>query len=131
MSATSGPETGEQATVEHPPPPAGLRASGRRLWVAVLTELELDSHEELLLVNACRAADRLDLLDDIVNTAEPLIRNGKGELIAHPALVEARQQSIVLSRLIASLRMPDNRDDMKRPQRRGGARGAYLPRRIN
>ena len=37
-------------------------------------------------------------------------------------MVEARQQSIVLARLIAALRIPDAEDN--RPQRRG-VRGAY------
>ena len=55
--------------------------------------------------------------------------------MAHPALTESRQQSITLTRLIASLRLPSDEDDV-RPQRRGsrGLRaehegGGYLMRR--
>jgi hypothetical protein len=46
--------------------------------------------------------------------------NARGDKVAHPALTEARQQALVLSRLIASLRLPsgDVEDELKRPQRR-------------
>ena len=46
----------------------------------------------------------------------------RGDEVAQPLMVEARQQSIVLARLIAALRIPDAEDN--RPQRRG-VRGAY------
>ena len=65
------------------------------------------------------ASDRLEQLEDEIAAAETLTPKGK----AHPALVEARQQQIVLARLIASLRIPDADDEQ--PQRRGAARGAY------
>lgn len=42
--------------------PAGLLASGSRLWRSVVTDYLLEVHEELLLVEACRCADRLDRL---------------------------------------------------------------------
>ncbi len=59
-----------------------------------------------------------------------MVTNAKGEMAPHPAIVEARQQSIVLTRLLASMRLPvGDEDDLTRPQRRGGARGAYAARR--
>jgi len=37
----------------------------------------------------------------------------------------------VLTRLLASMRLPvGDEDDLTRPQRRGGARGAYAARRV-
>ncbi|KEP41090.1 hypothetical protein MKSMC1_37520 [Mycobacterium kansasii] len=48
---------------------------------------------------------------------------------AHPALTAAQQQRIVLARLAASLRLPSGDQDdpsvLRRPQRRGAARGVY------
>lgn len=115
-----------------PKPPAGLKASGRRLWSAALADYELDVHEELLL-QACRCADRLDRLEAEASNGSVTVTNYKGDQVANPALVEARQQSITLARLLAALRMPTGDEDGKlvRPQRRGGARGAYGVRAVS
>ena len=104
--------------------PRGLKRSGRRLWREVTARLALDEHERSLFLQACRTADLLDALHTEVER-DGVMLEGK----AHPALVEARQQRITLTRLIASLRLPEDLeapDDVRRPQRRGAARGAYL-----
>jgi len=48
-------------------------------------------------------------------------------------MVEARQQSITLARLLAALRMPSGEqgDLLPRPQRRGAPRGAYGVRAVS
>jgi len=99
--------------------PKGLGTAGKRLWKALTGEFDLAEHERRLLIEACRVSDRLEELEDDIAAAETLTPKGK----AHPALVEARQQQIVLARLIASLRIPDAEDEQ--PQRRGAARGTY------
>lgn len=106
--------------------PKGLRQSGKRLWRDVQEVYELDVHEELLLLQAARCADRLDTLAEEASKSPTVVTNAKGDQVAHPALTESRQQSITLTRLIASLRLPSDEDDA-RPQRRGAARGAYGP----
>ena len=107
-----------------PSTPRGLSAAGRRLWKSVLDTYELDQHEELLLLQAARTADRLeDIATGLVG--EPLtVSNARGDLVAHPLLNEQRQQALTLSRLLASLRLPSG-DEAERPQRRGGARAPY------
>lgn len=103
--------------------PPGLGTRGRKLWRAITGEFELPEHEAGLLLEACRTSDDLDRLAAVV-AAEGVVVDGK----PHPALVEARQLRIVLSRLVASLRVPDDPDDATgRPQRRGGSRGHYRP----
>lgn len=102
--------------------PKGLQESGRRLWKSVLEEFELEPHEELQLLQACRTADRLDALAGAAEGAALTVRNAKGDEVANPLLVESRQQSIVYARLIAALRLPNESD--QRPQHRG-VRGAY------
>lgn len=109
--------------------PPGLASSGRRLWRSVVADYELDCHEELLLLEACRCVDRLDALAGQV-TGSVLTTNGRGEPVAHPAVVEARQQSLTLARLLASLRLPSG-EVAGRPQRRGAARGAYEIRSVS
>lgn len=110
-----------------PAPPKGLGASGRRLWSAALEDHEFDVHEELLLLQACRCVDRLDLLAIEAENNPVTVVNAKGDQVAHPALTESRQQAIVLSRLLASLRMPSGEEggQLSRPQRRGASRGSY------
>ena len=102
--------------------PEGLRERGTRLWKETTDVLDLEAHEELTLLEACRTADRLDALADALEDAPLTVTNARGDEVAQPLMVEARQQSIVLARLIAALRIPDAEDN--RPQHRG-VRGAY------
>lgn len=111
-----------------PEAPAELGVSGRRLWDAALADQEFDVHEELLLMEACRTADLLDRLAAEAAAGELTVTNQKGDRIANPVVVEARQQKLVLARLLASLRLPSG-EAGERPQRRGAARGSYGVRR--
>ncbi|MFE2466243.1 hypothetical protein [Streptomyces mirabilis] len=104
--------------------PDGLGESGTRLWESVADPFELDVHEQLLLLQACRTADLLDRLSAEVAAGGLTVVNQKGDRISNPVVVEQRQQSITLTRLLASLRMPSGEEE-KRPQRRGAARGSY------
>ena len=100
------------ATERSPAPPKGLQAAGRKLWRSAVEAYELDEHE------------LLDRLADEADGASLLIRNSRGDDVTNPLLAERRQQSIVLARLLAALRMPSGEEE-NRPQRRGGARGTY------
>jgi len=101
------------------------------LWSSVMDGWDIDAWEKLLLLQACRCVDRLDDLAEAAAASAALVTNAKGEMAPHPAIVEARQQSIVLTRLLASMRLPvGDEDDLTRPQRRGAARGAYAARTV-
>ena len=104
-------------------PPRELRRSGREVWNAVLHHLDLDRHEVQLLLEACRTADRLDTLAADIKQRGTVLPDGR----LHPALKETREQQVVLTRLLASMRLPDDlkKPDGRRPQRRGSARGVY------
>jgi hypothetical protein len=109
-----------------PKAPAGLAVAGRKLWRWATDEWDLEEHEELLLLQACRCADYLDRLADEAARGTVTVENFRGDQVANPAMVEARQQSITLSRLLASLRLPSGEEEgQRRPQRRGAARGSY------
>ena len=95
--------------------PKGLGARGKRVWDAVCEAHELDIVQQVTLEEACRAADRLDVLDGRVREGDD------------GALSEARQQQNVMKQLFAALRLPDAAG--VKPQQRGGARGAYAPKR--
>ena len=104
--------------------PPGLSTAGRNLWRSVTVDYELEVHEHLLLLQACRCADRLDEMATALRTAPLTVRNSRGDEVAHPLLIESRQQSLTLSRLIASVRLPSGEEE-GRPQRRGASRGSY------
>ncbi|AWT42818.1 MULTISPECIES: hypothetical protein [Streptomyces] len=118
-----------QSTAPVTPVPDGLDESGTRLWEAVAGPFELDVHEQLILLQACRTADLLDRLARRAEGAELTVFNAKGEQVTAPWITEHRQQSLVLARLLASLRMPSGEED-ERPQRRGAARGSYGVRSV-
>lgn len=106
-----------------PTPPAGLGEAGLDLWHAVVDRFEVEPHELRLLVETCRVADACAELQRAVDSAGLL--DGEGR--ASAALVELRQERVLLSRLLVSLRVPlSDEGAVKRPQRRGGSRGAYL-----
>jgi hypothetical protein len=113
-----------------PAVPDGLDESGIRLWESVADDFDLDVHEQLLLLQACRTADLLDRLARRAEGAELTVFNAKGEQVTAPWITEHRQQSLVLARLLASLRMPSGEED-GRPQRRGAARGSYGVRAVS
>jgi hypothetical protein len=112
-----------------PPPPKGTGPSGRKLWKSVMDTYDLDTHEELLLVQAVRCVDRLDAMAAELADAPLTTTNRHGEAVSHPLMVESRQQSLVLARLLASMRLPSGEEEdqrsLRRPQRRGAARGSY------
>ena len=107
-----------------PAPPKGTRAAGRRLWRAVLSDYELAEHELTLLRQAVRVADLCEDLQQRVDEEGPVLGDR-----AHPALVELRQQRILLARLIVALRVPlDDEENHSRPAQRTqrrGLRGVY------
>lgn len=106
-----------------PKAPARLGSSGQKLWREVTAEFELEEYELITLKEACRTADRLDDLDKEME-GEPLtVVNSKGDETANPRIIEQRQQAMVFTRLMASLRLPDA--EGVAPQHRGGARGTY------
>lgn len=115
-------------TSETPSVPAGARDAGRRLWLSVVSEYDLDEHETAILLEAVRTVDLLQELEARAAKDGAVIDSPQG-LRAHPAVVEARQQRIALARLLAALRLPageaGDRQANARPQRRAGVRRPY------
>lgn len=110
--------------------PDGLADGGAALWVSVCESHELDAVQEVQLLEACRAKDRLDKLDDLlrgdVDTWARLthrLLTEDYELHIDKALAQANTTANMLKQLLAALRLPDEVSG-KRPQRRA-ARGAY------
>src|SRR3954451_15644018 len=73
---------------------------GTRLWTHVLDEFEMSETELVLLREACRTADAVEELHGYVDE-EGVMLDGR----PNPALVELRQQRILLARLVVALRV--------------------------
>jgi hypothetical protein len=110
-----------------------LKAAGKRLWVDLQDGYSFEAHETLLVLELCRAADRLAELSAEIGK-EGMVDPSTGRVT--PAAVEARQLGISYARLMASLRLPAGTDEeqargvrgSRRPQKRSGFRGVYIKR---
>ncbi|WP_342660744.1 hypothetical protein Rruber_01218 [Rhodococcus ruber] len=92
-----------------PKPPTGARAAGRRLWSAVLGDYELAEHEQQILREAVRTVDLIATLHAVATSDGPMQDSPQGRRV-HPAVVELRQQRVVLARLLAALNIPTESD---------------------
>lgn len=116
--------------------PTGLGPGGRDLWESITDDHDLDAMQRVTLLEACRAKDRLDKLDELLRAdvdtwatlhLDPSSSDGTiYELRITQALPQANTTANLLKQLLASLRLPDAATG-KTPQKRGGARGAYSP----
>ena len=109
--------------------PAGLGSGGSWLWSEITEAHDLDATQLVQLTEVCRMKDRLDKLDAVLSGDEDAwMRLGTSEgddltLVVDDALVKANQTANQMKQLLAAMRLPDAAG--KRPQQRGGARGAY------
>jgi phage terminase small subunit len=107
-----------------PKPPTGLGNSGRALWRQIARALpadwELDEREEALLRLASRQADDLTRLETAIAKDGAMVRGSAGQPVVNPAIVEARQARLAISRLLGSLHLPDADED---PRSAAGRRG--------
>jgi hypothetical protein len=115
-------------TGRRPACPAKASDAGKRLWVSIVDDYELAEHELVLLRQAVRTLDLVALLEASIRRDGPVIESPQGRK-AHPAVVEIRQQRVVLARLLSALRLPAGEEGDQqasaRPQRRVGVRGMY------
>ncbi|MEU6709992.1 hypothetical protein ABZ897_00820 [Nonomuraea sp. NPDC046802] len=112
--------------------PFNLGPRGERLWASLLAQDATLEDEEApgreVALSACRTADRLETLEELAATAEPMIEGRMGP-VANPLLTEVRQQAALLARLVAALRLPDQATG-KRPQKRQ-LRGVQRPASVS
>ena len=109
--------------------PKSFAPGGQRLWDAITEKHELDEAQRVQLVEACRMKDRLDQLDLLlrgdVSTWVSIheLEGRPSVLVVNAALAQANTTANAMKQLLAAMRLPD--ESGKRPQQRGGARGAY------
>jgi hypothetical protein len=105
---------------------------GRRLMASLVAQdatLEDESNPmREVAISACHTADRLDMLEHLCRTTEAIVEGRTGPM-THPVYAEVRQQSALMARLVAALRLPDEATG-KRPQRRQ-VRGVQQPSAVS
>jgi hypothetical protein len=80
---------------------------GEAFHARVVAEHELKADELELLTEAARMLDLLELLHEAVEQDGPLIRDHRGNLVTHPATIEARQVREALRKTLHALGVPD------------------------
>ena len=94
-------------SADRPSAPEGLGEAGARLWRAVADDFDLDARELDLLARACRQADDVARLEEVVAAEGVKSRGSTGQAVVSPFLVEARQGRAAVARLLAQLDLPD------------------------
>lgn len=116
-----------------PDAPAGLDRGGpgADFWAKKNRELEMSSDELVLLAEMCFNLDTIAELRRIVAEQGLMVPTLPAGMKVNPAAVELRARQVLLARQHATMRFPDVEEDepLRRPQRRGAARGAYSPGR--
>src|SRR5689334_16392697 len=116
-----------------PKAPAGLGTRGRRLWRDSLSQGALTPAQMVILEEACRISDRLDLLDSIIRDEMAGVNaeeRNAGDL--QRWLAESRQQSATLKSLLAEIRSNSagSKAPSKGPAAKGGSGVSDLTARI-
>jgi hypothetical protein len=90
--------------------PEGLGPDGRRFWDEVTAEFVPSPGERLLLLQACRCADRLARILRVTSGSQPLIKDGD-RFTLNPAYPLANATEKVLAGLVAQLAIPVEGED--------------------
>lgn len=96
-----------------PRAPHGLKARGKRLWRELHEQFDFseDPHRSALIEDACRTADMIDRLHEVVDTADDLrVKGSQGQPVGMPELAELRQYRSLLASLLKSLALPDTEE---------------------
>ncbi|MGH3490223.1 MAG: hypothetical protein ACRDP8_20235 [Actinopolymorphaceae bacterium] len=101
-------------------PPLELDQRGAAFRSYVESTFDLDRSELELLTQVCRLLDMADRLQRQVDTDGVTVLNARSEQRAHPALVELRQVSLALGRLLAQLEIPGEDEQRTKPVIRSG-----------
>lgn len=114
--------------------PTVFEESGGRLWDAVTTSTSLGPLQMPLLVEACRIADRLDVLDRQLHGHDWLRfhhdeSGAEVTVYIDRVLAEAREQAIALKGIVAELTKPGAAAKPQQPTKGGGVLADLAARR--
>ncbi|MFJ8153955.1 hypothetical protein [Streptomyces sp. NPDC094468] len=111
--------------------PVGLGDRGRRMWRESLAIWSLTPAHLVLLEEACRIADRLELLDSILRAGSADVNGDVPQFADFAGLLsESRQQSGALKALLAEIRQGQRGAGPAAAEVAGGAGVSDLSARI-
>lgn len=111
--------------------PPGLGERGRRMWGESLAIWSLTPVHLVLLEEACRIADRLDLLNTMLRLSSVDVNTDVAQFADISGLLsESRQQSSALKLLLAEIRQGQMGAGPVKEESAGGAGVADLTQRI-
>lgn len=103
--------------VDIPDPPPGLKDRGREFWKALYGETEFDASGAEIVLEACRTLDRLEALDAVIAEEGVVSYGSTGQRTVHPAVSEARQLQMTLTRLVDALDLPESEEEIAEHER--------------
>lgn len=111
-----------------PRAPSGLGVAGRALWRSVSSALPdgfaWDERELAILTMAAHQADDLAALEAAIEQHGAMVVGSKGQPVLNPAIGEARQARLTVSRLLGLLGIPDEDEEPKTAASRHGQKAA-------
>jgi len=87
-------------------PPRDLQGPGRALWRSILDDFTLSKPELVLLREACRTSDELEVLRATVLAAETLSVGSTKQPVVNPVFDALRKHREALAKLIAAMDLP-------------------------
>lgn len=109
-----------QRTASEPAPPPYLAEAGRRFWLQVVQEWELDVRSLALLAAACKQADRAAEAREILQQQPVVILDRFGQPKTHPAVDVERNASLAFVRILREIGLDVEPPPDSRPPRRPG-----------
>jgi hypothetical protein len=110
-----------------PTRPRNLGKAGADLWKRITGAYVIDVYEAPLLAAACRQADDVARLEEIIASDGVIVKGSTGQPRLSGAVTEVRQGRLALAKLLGELRLPADEGDDDRPmtaaQRRGQSGG--------
>ena len=88
--------------------PKGLRTAGTSLWGDVTSKYELRVDERVVLEKACRASDRLVMMEDELGRSDLMTTGSTGQPVVHPLVAEIRAHEALVASLLGKIRLPDD-----------------------
>ena len=104
--------------------PAGLTDAGTALWADVTGKYTLRADELRTLEAACRAADRVAVME-LERDGAVMSTGSTGQPVVHPLIPEIRAHEAQIASLLAKLKLPDDSAGEQVSQQRAAAQSRW------
>lgn len=88
-----------------PDAPKHLSKTGKAMWISIVAEYQLETHQLEILRLLCECLDRLEVCRRRLKKDGLFIRDRFEQTKAHPALAEEREHRVLVMRLARELNL--------------------------